>query len=119
MITIEFPHPPAALSPNGNRAHWAKVSAARKACRELAQQLTTHHLLHHPEPIGTTYSVYHIVWNHFGTIMPDDDNVVARIKSYKDGITDALGINDRSIHLGSVRFIRNKATKKKLWITID
>lgn len=116
-MTIEFPHPPAALSPNGNRAHWGSVMAARKKCRELAVQITKVVMEDTPLP-DTPFTEYHILWNHFGTVMPDDDNVVARIKSYKDGIADALGINDRSIHLGSVRFIRDRATQKKLWITL-
>jgi hypothetical protein len=118
-MTLEFPHPPAALSPNGNRSHWGAVTLARKKCRQAAILATTQHLLHNNIPTDKKWSTYHIVWNHFGTIMPDDDNVVARIKSYKDGICDALGINDRSIHLGSVSFIRVKETKKKLWITLE
>jgi hypothetical protein len=91
--------------------------AARKKCRELAVQITKVVMEDTPLP-DTPFTEYHILWNHFGTVMPDDDNVVARIKSYKDGIADALGINDRSIHLGSVRFIRDRATQKKLWITL-
>lgn len=118
-MTIEFPHPPAALSPNGDRAHWGTVALARKKCREEAAYITTEHMLLHAPPIGKEWKTYHICWNYWGTVMPDDDNVVARIKSYKDGICDALGINDRSIHLGSVTFVHNKATKKKLWITLE
>ena len=116
-MTLEFPHPPSDLSPNGNRAHWGSVMTARKKCRELACETTIKYLLHH-SPTIKTFKHYHLVWNYFGTVMPDDDNVVARIKSYKDGICDALGINDRSLRLGSVDFIREKATKKKLWITL-
>lgn len=118
-MTIEFPHPPAALSPNGNRAHWGTVALARKKCREAACLITTEHMLHNNVPTDKVYKHYHICWNYFGTVMPDDDNVVARIKSYKDGICDALGINDRSIHLGSVTFVHVKETKKKLWITLE
>lgn len=117
-MTLEFPHPPSALSPNGNRAHWGSVMLARKKCRQAAQLITAQHLQDNP-PTGKEYKHYHIKWNYFGTVMPDDDNVVARIKSYKDGICDALGINDRSIHLGSVSFVREKETKKKLWITLE
>ena len=118
-MTIEFPHPPAALSPNGNRAHWAAVAAARKKCRQAAAFIATEHMRLNPPPIGKEWTKYHICWNYWGTVMPDDDNVVARIKSYKDGICDALGINDRSIHLGSVTFVHVKETKKKLWITLE
>ena len=116
-MTLEFPHPPSALSPNGNRAHWGSVMTARRKCRAIGQEVTNNYLLHNSSP-DKPYKHYHLVWNYFGTVMPDDDNVVARIKSYKDGICDALGINDRSLRLGSVDFIREKATKKKLWITL-
>ena len=117
-MTLEFPHPPKALSPNGDKAHWGKVAIERKKCRELAQLITNKHLLANDINHELPYSTYHIIWNHWGTVMPDDDNVVARIKSYKDGICDALGINDRSIHLGSVKFIRERCTQKKLWLIL-
>ena len=115
-MQITLPHPPAALSPNGNRCHWARVSAARKQARQLAAIATEAQLL--LTPLTTTPTTYSITWNHYGTIQPDDDNVIARIKSYKDGICDALGINDRTLRLAGLTFIRDKASKKTLTITI-
>lgn len=117
-MTLEFPHPNKALSPNGDKAHWGKVALERKKCREYAKKLTQEFLLHNNIEHELPYKHYSLIWNYFGTVMPDDDNVVARIKSYKDGICDALGINDRSIHLGSVSFIRERATQKRLWIQL-
>ena len=99
-MQILLPHPPAALNPNGNSAHYMGISAARKKARAIAAAATVKHLeqevgctLSHAE-IPTIYNLrhttpttYRIIWNHWGTQQPDDDNVVARIKSYKDGIT--------------------------------
>jgi hypothetical protein len=116
-MQITLPHPPAALSPNGNRHHWAKVSSARKQARLLAALATAEQLRH--TPLTDTPTTYSIIWNHYGTIQPDDDNVIARIKSYKDGICDTLNVNDRTLRLAGLTFIRDKATKKTLTIIIE
>lgn len=129
---ILLPHPPTALNPNGNRAHYMRISAARKKARAIAAAATVKLLeqevgctLSHAE-IPTIYNLrhttpttYRIIWNHWGTQQPDDDNVVARIKSYKDGICDALQINDKTLRLRGVDFIRDKTTAKTLTIIIE
>ena len=119
---ILLPHPPAALNPNGNRAHYMRISAARKKARAFAAEATVKLL---EQEVGCTLShaeiptTYRIIWNHWGTQQPDDDNVVARIKSYKDGICDALQINDKTLRLRGVDFIRDKTTAKTLTIIIE
>lgn len=127
-----LPHPPAALSPNGNRAHWAAVNTARQKARAIAAAATVKLL---EQEVGctlsraeiptiytlrhTTPTTYRIIWNHWGTVQPDDDNVVARIKSYKDGICATLQINDKTLRLRGVDFIRDKATAKTLTLIIE
>lgn len=110
-MQITLPHPSKYLNPNGDRANGMAVSAARKRARSLAATVTAA-----AADAYTHYTTYHITWNYFGTQLPDDDNIIARCKSYKDGICDALGINDKTLHCSGVTFIRDKATKKTLTI---
>ena len=108
------------------------VSNARKKCRAIACAATIKQLEQEtgctltPAEIPAIYTtrhrtptIYRIVWNHWGTTQPDDDNVVARIKSYKDGICDALQINDKTLRLRGVDFIRDKATAKTLTFILE
>jgi hypothetical protein len=109
-----------------------RISAARKKARALAAEATVQLLEQEVgctlsnEEIPTIYNLrhttpttYRIIWNHWGTQQPDDDNVVARIKSYKDGICELIGINDKNLRLRGVDFIREKATKKTLTLIIE
>jgi Holliday junction resolvase RusA-like endonuclease len=127
-----LPHTPAALSPNGNRAHYMVVSNARKEAREYACNLTIQQIIQSahfpitPAEVSTYFRVYcekpttyRIIWNHYGTTQPDDDNVVARIKSHKDGICQALNINDKDLRLRGVDFIRDKGSKKTYTLIIE
>ena len=127
-----LPHPPAALSPNGNRAHWAAVNTARNKARAQAakaawdtlnteancqlpfDEIPSFYALKHRTP-----TTYRIIWNHWGTVQPDDDNVIARIKSYKDGVCELIGINDKTLRLSGVDFIREKSTAKTLTLIIE
>lgn len=68
--------------------------------------------------VGTP-TTYRIVWNHYGHVQPDDDNVVARIKSYKDGVCDLLGINDKNLRLRGVDFVSTAHNKKTFTFIIE
>lgn len=127
-----LPHPPSSLSPNGNKAHYMAISAARKKCRSIAAAAAYQQIAETapcpltpadiPDYFATRYNTpatYRIIWNYWGTVQPDDDNVVARIKSYKDGICELIGINDKNLRLRGVDFIRDKATKKTLTLIIE
>jgi crossover junction endodeoxyribonuclease RusA len=90
MTTIRLPWPSPILSPNG-RAHWAKKAKAVKAAREAAHWLTWNHVGRNMGWQGVQLSV---------TFCPpdrrrrDDDNATGAFKAYRDGIADALGIDD-------------------------
>lgn len=91
MSEIVLPWPPAALSPN-SRMHWRSRQKAAKASRLLA----------FAEVVKAKWVIpkggrIHL-WIDFyppTRRMPDDDNMLARAKGYRDGIADALGIDDR------------------------
>jgi len=91
MNEVVLPWPPKALSPNA-RVHWAvksKAAAAYKAacwalCKQAGMVAPPHKKI--------------ALWLDF--VPPnrrrrDDDNLVASFKSGRDGLADALGIDDK------------------------
>lgn len=93
MMPIEFPWPDKALSPNA-RVHWAVRSDASRVAREMGHYTAIAGGWHRAElPPGRLH-----LWITFHPPtrrMPDDDNMLARVKPYRDGIADAMRINDR------------------------
>jgi len=91
MTTIKLPWPPKDLSPNA-RVHWSKRSKAAKSYRLACATLTKQAAPKLPE------SERLVLWI---TFYPpdkrhrDDDNLIAAFKSGRDGLAEALGINDK------------------------
>ncbi|MFC0708972.1 endodeoxyribonuclease RusA [Azorhizophilus paspali] len=89
MIELELPWPPKELSPNA-RTHWAKRSKVAKgyrtACHLLAKKagLVT--------PAGRAMLLLEFVPP--DRRRRDDDNMLASFKAGRDGLADALGIDD-------------------------
>lgn len=91
---IILPWPSTALSPN-SRVHWrvrAKaVSSARAVAFYVAREAGWRGDLLPPGRL-------HLWWDywrpHKGN-RPDDDNMLSRCKAYRDGLADALGIDDQ------------------------
>jgi len=92
-----LPWPSPDLSPNA-RSHWGKRMRATREARGLAFVMARN--------IGWNVSIT-TPWQqddapitlHIDVFPPDrrrrdDDNMSARFKAYRDGIADALGIND-------------------------
>lgn len=92
MTTITLPFPDKVLWPNGRPAHWAPRHRASKAARKLAHQETRLAM----GPGKPDWQGVHLTW----TIHPktahgiDDDAPPYALKAYRDGIADALGIDD-------------------------
>ena len=89
-MAIELSWPPKELSPNA-RVHWAKKAKAAKAYRLECFLIAKAAGIKAPEG--------KILWT--VEFFPpsrrayDDDNLLARMKSARDGIADALGVDDR------------------------
>lgn len=90
-ISIELPWPAEALSPNG-RVHFMKKHSAAKKAKEDAFWATRMEIRDWPDdgPIPMTITVHPRPM----TRNLDDDNFIARCKAYRDGIAQALDIND-------------------------
>ncbi len=97
MITLPkdlvLPWPSADMSPNA-RVHWARkakiVAESRNLAWALARRAGWAGII---LPEGKLH-----LWIDFyppTKRMPDDDNMLARFKAYRDGIADALLIDDK------------------------
>lgn len=93
VFIIAFPWPDAALSPN-SRNHWAKINAA-KAARLEARQIMGDNSVRVELPAGPLvcrYKFYPPTRRWF-----DDDNLIASMKPWRDGMFDYFGTNDHAI----------------------
>lgn len=91
-LTIILRIPPAILSPNG-RSHWFAKASASKRARAQAK-LTTLNLLRGYDPgRPVAYSLAYF----WPSTRRDDDNAIASVKAYLDGICEAVGMDDRDL----------------------
>ena len=91
-MNITLPWPPSALNPNARHAHWSVKAKAAKAYRTACKALAEAHGVVAPD------SPKIALWVEF--VPPDrrhrdDDNMVASFKAGRDGLADALGVDDR------------------------
>ena len=96
MIEIVLGWPPSDLSPN-KRLHWAKLAAAKKEYRKNCMSASREQLKKYR---GVTENIPERLVLEMTFIPPDKrsydrDNLVARMKSGIDGLSDALRINDK------------------------
>lgn len=86
---IELPWPPKELSPNA-RVHWGKRSKLAKTYRETCRLLCKQTGV--TAPAGRALLVLEFVPP--DRRRRDDDNMVSSFKAGRDGLADALGIDD-------------------------
>ena len=89
---VVLPWPPKVLSPNA-RVHWSVKSKSAKAYRMACFTLCREAKLAAPEHEGRLH-----LWLDFyppDRRPRDDDNMIASFKSGRDGIADALDIDDK------------------------
>ena len=84
-----LPWPPKVLSPNA-RSHWAAKSKAAKAYRNACFLLCRQAAL--PMPMGRALLSLEFIPP--DRRRRDDDNCIAAFKSGRDGVAEALGIDD-------------------------
>lgn len=100
-VFFTLPFPDKALWPNG-RAHWGAKSRAVKLHRLWACLAVMAALAPKADPEAR---VSLAVTVHPKTKHPiDRDNCVASLKSYIDGLADALGVDDRQFDTPSITF---------------
>jgi crossover junction endodeoxyribonuclease RusA len=91
MITITLPWPSPELSPNA-RLHWATVAKAKKSARRtayiLAMAAKARQMQDMPRLLVT------VTFNPPSRQKHDTDNLMSRMKSAFDGISDACFVDD-------------------------
>lgn len=90
-MQIKLPWPPKNLSPNA-RVHWSKKSSAAKVYRQQCWALAMEAGVQHHDWIGSV-DVY-IEFYPPDKRRRDDDNLVSSFKSGRDGLANAMGIDD-------------------------
>lgn len=101
-VSFSLPFPAKVLWPNGRASHWAERMRAVKTHR--ADAYWTLHAEGVPKA-DPEARVSIAVTVHPKTRHPiDRDNCVASLKSYIDGLADALGVDDRQFDTPSITF---------------
>lgn len=97
-MRIVLPWPDARLNPN-SRTHWRELARVKAGAREDARIVTFGAMQRHfatqadfagAEPISYIVAFYPPDNRH-----RDDDNMIGSFKASRDGIAEALGVNDR------------------------
>lgn len=94
-LEITFPWPPKDLSPNA-RIHWARKAKAAKSYKTACWALTL------AAGVSIDWDGEVHLWL---TFLPpdrrsrDDDNLIASFKNGRDGLAQALGIDDKRFRL--------------------
>jgi len=86
---LTFPWPPAPLKPNV-KTHWATKAKATKEYKEVCFYLTKEQKIPTKE-----YSELHLIFYPPSKRHYDLDNLLASMKAGLDGMSLALGVNDR------------------------
>lgn len=95
-FNVTLPFPPSILNPN-SRAHWSQRSKAAKAYRHACWALCVESGLTAIPWEGDIH-----LWIDFyppDRRARDDDNMIAAFKSGRDGMADALKVNDRRFRI--------------------
>ncbi len=96
-MIVSLPWPDKRLSPNA-RTHWAALAKVKKLARADAHRLATIAIpLRDKRAIAAVEGRIPIVVRFYppDARLRDDDNAIASFKAARDGLADALGIDDR------------------------
>ena len=91
VITITLPLPPKSLSPNA-RVHWARKAKDTRKCREVAACRTIEAL--RGSRLEWDTATLQATFYHYQNRRRDDDNLIASLKAYRDGLVDGGLLND-------------------------
>jgi crossover junction endodeoxyribonuclease RusA len=91
IVTIPWPHRD--LSPNARHSHWAPLAHQKKIARICARYLALEagaKKRTFPERPNVTVTFHPPTMG----VVADDDNMKASFKAARDGIADAIGVDD-------------------------
>lgn len=96
-MIISLPIPAASIWPN-SRTHWRRKAEITKSHRQAAKNVTNM-MISRPNYKPVTYHGYHLAFYYKDARRRDDDNAAASCKAFRDGIADALGVDDNTLKL--------------------
>jgi Holliday junction resolvase RusA-like endonuclease len=99
-VIINLPWPDRGLSPNARSGHWAVAARLKRNAREDTAMLVRAELGPDVKAIGARLAAAGSIPIEVRFYPPDrrrrdDDNMVASFKAARDGLADALGVDDR------------------------
>lgn len=114
-MILTLPLPAKGLSPNAH-THWRNRHRLTKRARYIARILTLEALHGQPAPALTSYRLRF----YFPTrARRDDDNAAASFKSYRDGIADALGIDDTTLRMSATPELLHDPANPRLEVILS
>lgn len=95
MISVALPWPDRTLHPNG-RAHWRPLATAKRKARDYARGLTLSLTTpaQRTELAAARAVAVTMRFNPPDLSRRDDDGMIAAMKAARDGIADAIGVDD-------------------------
>lgn len=109
---IEFEIPITTISESNRRGHWRKHAGRHKSQREAAR------LFANPRCLGMKDAAF--MWRvtlvRLSPRLLDDDNLRGALKHVRDGIADAIGIDDRK---GEWRYRQTKRKQPGVMVHIE
>ena len=116
-MTITLPLPDKRLSPNG-RIHWRERSKKVRIARLMAAYLATGDL--NQLPSVPTFTGYSLAFFYPDARKRDDDNTEGSfgIKAYRDGIADALKMDDHGLKKMAVSTFAIDRDRPRVEITL-
>lgn len=109
-MRLEFPWPPAALFPNArNSSHWSKAVKPARNARMLGWGLTAQAIgallrQYEPPADGIEIRIVAIPPKRPGR-PPDADGLLGACKAYLDGISSALGVDDKAFRFAPIEWL--------------
>jgi hypothetical protein len=118
-LQIELGWPARQLGSNASMHHMV-LHRYRKAARTEANWATRIALGTQRDwaPAGERVNVNLICHPPTGTVQPDDDGMVYRVKGHLDGIADALGVNDNIFEAPTITWAE-KVALGKLFVVLS
>ena len=118
-LVLEMPIPDRACSPNAQRGQ-SRGAAIRKSRVVKAHRTLAHLLTVSAMASGgrRTFGSYALAFYWPTAAWRDDDNADASCKAYRDGIAQALGMNDRDLRKGALSQHAKDAAAPRVTITL-
>lgn len=115
---------PRELSPNfRSRSHWPRTNAVKEARQEARIEVLVTIDPNAPYPCFQTsqfpLTLHVVVARGKGGKELDDDNLWGCIKAYRDGIADALGVDDKHFRQGTLQQVKSETGSAYMRIAIE